>query len=374
MPRFLHTADWQIGRRYSRFEDEDAAALFEARFHVIERIVKLATQEKVDAVLVSGDVFDMQTIAERAIHRTFQAMQAYAGPWLMIPGNHDAALTESVWTRAERIRAIPDNVHVLTRPEVHSFADEGFAALAAPLSQRQTHEDLTAWFDTAQTPEGLLRIGLSHGSATDVLPESVDSTNPIASDRAATARLDYLALGDWHGMKRINERTWYSGTPEQERFKDNDSGHVLVVDIAEPGARPDVTPHHVGRHTWVTLHRSISVATDIDELLQELTELPAQSVVDITLDGQIDLAGHERLGHAIGEASGRHRSLVVHESRLRLEPTDEDIAALHADGYVGEVVSDLRQQQDASGDETTARDALAILADLLTGHRKEAGS
>lgn len=373
MPRFLHTADWQIGRRYKRFEDEDAAALFEARFHVIERIAQLATQEKVDAVLVTGDVFDAQAIKERTIHRTYQAMQTYAGPWLMIPGNHDAALTESVWTRAERIQAIPDNVHVLTRPDTYPFADQGFVALAAPLTQRQTHDDLTTWFDTAETPENLLRIGLAHGCATDVLPESADSPNPIAADRAITAHLDYLALGDWHGMKCINDRTWYSGTPEQERFKDNDSGHVLVVDIAEPGAKPEVTPHHVGQHTWFHRERQLSVASDVDDLLHDLNTLPADSVVDLTLDGHIDLGARERLKQAFGELSARHRSFVVHQDHLRLEPTDEDIAALHADGYMGEVISQLRQQQDASEDEVTAHDALAILADLLGSHRKEAG-
>lgn len=373
MARFLHTADWQMGRRYSRFEDEDAAALFEARFHVIERIAQLAAAENVDAVLVSGDIFDAQTIKERTIHRTFQAMQAYTGPWLMIPGNHDAALTESVWTRAQRIRAIPDNVHVLAMPDIYPFADLGFVALAAPLTQRQTHDDLTIWFDAAVTPKDLLRIGLAHGSASDVLPESADSPNPIAADRAISARLDYLALGDWHGMKCINERTWYSGTPEPERFKDNDPGHVLIVDIASPGAKPQVTSHSVGQHRWVQCTRSLSVATDLDLLLNELRRFADDSVIDLTIEGKIDLAGYERLKQALGEAAGRQRSLMVHQERLHLQPTDDDIAQLHADGYVGEVIASLReaQQNDPEG-EQTARDALAILADLLLELRTEA--
>ena len=32
MPKFLHTADWQMGRAFTRFETEDGAALVEARF------------------------------------------------------------------------------------------------------------------------------------------------------------------------------------------------------------------------------------------------------------------------------------------------------------------------------------------------------
>ena len=40
MTRILHTADWQIGRQYSRFASEDAVALAEARFAVVDRMNK----------------------------------------------------------------------------------------------------------------------------------------------------------------------------------------------------------------------------------------------------------------------------------------------------------------------------------------------
>ena len=103
MPRFLHTADWQIGRQYSQFSPDDAVALASARLEVVETIARLATEHKVDATLVAGDVFDAQTVAERTIRKLFNAMQGFSGPWIMIPGNHDAALTESVWTQAKRL-------------------------------------------------------------------------------------------------------------------------------------------------------------------------------------------------------------------------------------------------------------------------------
>jgi DNA repair exonuclease SbcCD nuclease subunit len=372
MPRFLHTADWQIGRQYGRFAKEDAWILADARFEAIARLAELANTEQVDAVLVAGDVFDAQTVSDRTLHRSFQAMAAYTGPWILIPGNHDAALAESVWTCAERLGAVPDNVHVLTQPRVKEFAGQGFAVLPAPLTQRQTHDDLTAWFDSAETPANLLRIGLAHGSVEGQLAESADSPNPIAADRATTARLDYLALGDWHGCKQIDERTWYSGTPEQERFKDNGAGQALLVDIAKPGAEPRVQSHAVGQYRWIKLRQSLAVDTDLAQLLAELEQLPPMSVVDLTLEGQLDLAGHERLQQALGVAAGRHRSLQCDTSRLRLQPTDDDIAALQADGYVGAAIAELRnRQEEGSGEQETAGQALAILAGLLRERRTE---
>lgn len=373
MPRFLHTADWQMGRQYRGFAAEDAAALSDARFKAVERLAQLATDEKVDAILVAGDVFDAPNLSDRTIHRTFNALAAFAGPWILIPGNHDAALAESIWTQAARLRAIPKNVHVLLKPGVTEFAELGFAILAAPLTQRQTHDDLTGWFDAAETPSGLLRIGIAHGSVEGQLPEAADSSNPIAAERAKSARLDYLALGDWHGTKSINARTWYSGTPEQDRFKDNDAGRVLIVVIDRPGAEPKVTPRPIGQHRWIKLNQHLAVASDLEQALQALDALPAESVVDIHVDGQLNLAGFEYLQQALSAATGRQRSLVAHLEALRIEPTEDDLASLQADGYVGDVIADLRERQQDNGEQAeTARDALVILAGMLRDRCAEA--
>lgn len=364
MPSFLHTADWQIGRQYGRFAPDDAAALAEARFTTVERIAQLATEQAVDAVLVAGDVFDAQTVSDRSIRRLFNSLAGFAGAWVMLPGNHDAALAESVWSRAQRLAAVPQNVHLALAPQALALPAQGLAVLPAPLTQRQTHDDLSAWFDAAETPPGLLRVGLAHGSVQGILPEEIDSPNPIASDRAARARLDYLALGDWHGCKQVDERTWYSGTPEQERFKDNGAGQVLQVVIDESGATPRVTPHTVGLHVWQQWHERIDVGTDLDRLLLRLEAVADKAVLDIHLAGQVDLAGQERLRRALSVAEARCRSVQCNQAGLRLQPTDEDVAALHADGYLGAVLATLRDRQQGEQAEQ-AREALGILAALL---------
>ena len=345
-----------ISMRTELFADE----LFEEA----EQPAAGATEEQVDAVLVAGDVFDAQTVSDRTIRRLFNAMAGFTGRWIMIPGNHDAALAESVWTRAERIGAIAANINVLLEPAVREYPDAGFAILPAPLTQRQTASDLTAWFDTATTAPGLLRIGLAHGSVQGILAEEVDSPNPIAPDRTATAKLDYLALGDWHGLKQINERTFYSGTPEQERFKNNGAGQVLLVRIDAPGAMPSVTPYAVGGFNWEQWQATIQVRTDIDEFIERLGDVTPRDVLDIRIAGTSDLAGQALLQEALYVAEGKARSLQADLSELTLQPTDEDVAAMRADGYLGEVIDDLLAQQ-AGPEAETARDAMTILATLL---------
>ncbi|MBZ0333326.1 exonuclease SbcCD subunit D [Marinobacter sp. AL4B] len=372
MPRFLHTADWQMGRSYSRFEIEDGAALVEARFAGIEKLAQLANEHQCDAVLVAGDVFDAQTVSDRTIRRVFNATKDFTGPWVMLPGNHDAALAESVWTRARRLGAVPDNMHLALKPEVIVLEPQGLAILCAPLTQRHTYGDLTEPFSQYETPNDLLRIGLAHGSVQGLLSEDIDATNPIAPERADASRLDYLALGDWHGTKQVNERTWYSGTHEAERFRNNDAGNALIVEIATPGATPSVARVATGQYQWHQWREILTVESDLEELLKRLEALPDASVVDLRLEGAITLAGEDRLLDALSVAEARFRSIQCDRSNLQLEPTDDDIAALHADGYVGEVIGELRQQQQEQQSEE-ARDALAILAGLLKDREQEAG-
>jgi len=369
VPKFLHTADWQMGRTYSRFTAEDGAALVEARYEAIERLAALAVEHQCDAILVAGDVFDAQTVSDRTIRRVFNATGGFKGPWVMLPGNHDAALAESVWSRAKRLGAVPENVYLALESGVTQLPEQGISVLSAPLTQRHTYGDLTQPLGDMETLPEYLRIGLAHGSVQGLLPEEIDSTNPIAPDRTATAKLDYLALGDWHGVKQINERTWYSGTPEPERFRNNDAGYVLIVDIEEPGATPMVTLHETARYQWHQWRESLSVPSDLDELLYRINQLPEATVLDLKLSGTLTLAGAQKLTEALSIAEAKYRSVTCDRTGLQLEPTEDDIVALHADGYLGEVVQELRDAQQTAGsggDTEVARDALAILASLLT--------
>ena len=374
MLKLLHTADWQIGKLYGQFEPDDAALLAEARFAAVERLAQLASVQGVHMVLVAGDVFDAQGVADRTVHRLFNCLRGFAGPWVMIPGNHDAALSESVWTRAARLGAVPPNVTVCLAPGVVLFDALRIAVLAAPLTQRITHADLTAGFAAAETPAGYHRIGLAHGSVQGILADGIDSSNPIAAGRAAEARLDYLALGDWHGCRQIDARTWYSGTPETDRFRANESGRVLIVDSAGCGAQPVVTPVVTGQYRWLSETATLQVPSDIDTLLARLADLGLADVVQLVVDGQTDLADHARLRDAIAQAQGRARSLAADLSGVRIEPTADDIDALAADGYLGDVINELRAGQ--SGGEAQAeiaRDALVLLAGLLDGRRAADG-
>ena len=360
--KLLHTADWQIGTQFGQFTPEEAAHLTEARFDTVRRIASLATERGMDAVLVAGDVFDQQTVSETVIRRLFGALSGYAGPWYLLPGNHDAALAESVWTRAQRLGCVPDNAHLILEPGVILLDAQRAALLCAPLTQRNTYEDTTAFFDQLETPDGYLRIGLAHGSVTGILQEDVDSTNPIAPTRAQTARLDYLALGDWHGEYRVEERIRYAGTHEQDRFRSNEPGYVLEVELPGPGAVPIVQRTRVSKYGWHLLKPHLTVASDVTQLRTQLEAFAEHDVLRIEATGDLALADAEAVNVAIEETRARVRALRATTTGVKVLPTDEDLAALGArSGYLAKVVERLRAIQ-ADGEGAVASEALLMLA------------
>jgi len=369
---FIHTADWQIGKLFGTIPDEARAFLARQRIETVKRIAELADDNDADAVLVAGDVFEINAVADETIRRTVNALEAFRGPWILLPGNHDAALAESPWTRMRRF-GLSENVILATTPEPIGLANGRLTILPAPLQRRHEAVDLTAWFEDAPSGDDAIRVGLAHGSVTGFLPAEAEAQNPIAHDRAERARLDYLALGDWHGTLRIGPRTWYAGTPEPDRFKANDPGNVLMVRIDAPGSAPVVEKVRVGRYDWRELHLAIHSADDvagIGDAVKALGEPIDARVVSLTLEGAIDLATQLAVTETLEELKARVHHLRVDDAHLIAQPSDDDLDRIDTLGFVRSAIDALRAQMadPADADRETARLALQM---LYIEHRKQ---
>lgn len=87
--RFIHTADWHLGKRLHDF------SLIDVQRQAVERVIELVTAAEPDAVVVAGDVFDTQVPSLGALELWEAAVEAIVGehgiPMVVIPGNHDHA-------------------------------------------------------------------------------------------------------------------------------------------------------------------------------------------------------------------------------------------------------------------------------------------
>ena len=364
---FIHSADWQFGKPFGSIEGDTAALLREERFTVVKRIAALANERHVDAIVVAGDVFDSATTPDLDIRRTLEVMKAYNGSWVLLPGNHDPALSESPWTRIERIGR-PSNVILALVPEPILLVNGRLAVLPAPLTRKNEPDDITRWMDAAETPIGPVRVGLAHGSISNRLPEG-DAKNEIADDRAATANLDYLALGDWHGTTEIAPKTWYSGTPEPDRFPRNDPGNVLVVTIEQHGAIPVVEKVAVGHFHWRRCEVACGVSGDEDPALaieasiEDVAKIPDATLLRLTVSGTVDLAGRRRIDSCLNAWQARLKYLHRDLERLVDEPSPDDLDMIDRSGFVRAAVDRLKAKADDPADpaQDVARTALRIL-------------
>ena len=75
--RFIHTADWQIGKVFRFVDGAEMGGLQLARLEAITRIGKLAEENNVRHVIVAGDVYDHATPSLRTRNQVVERMRAH---------------------------------------------------------------------------------------------------------------------------------------------------------------------------------------------------------------------------------------------------------------------------------------------------------
>lgn len=367
MIRLLHTADLQLGMPFLKVPGDRGARLRELRLEALDALAAAARTHRVDLVLVAGDFFDANTVEDRVVLHACQRLRAFEVPVLLLPGNHDAAgAPDAVLRRDTFVAHKPPNVHVLDDREPRVLLDGRVVVLPAPLLRRHevgdTTTHLTAELGRDAGPQAL-RIGLAHGGVIDFDGERGEAENLIAPDRAERAGLDYLALGDWHGTRRVTSRTWYSGAPEPTNYKANSQGNALLVELDHPGAEPRVDVLKIARTCWLRHAARLESDADVEALEAWFASLadPLHTLVRLELAGTLPLSASARL-----EARLAHWETVLLELRrrgdgVRARATDDELASLRAEGYVQAALERLRLRAAAGPDAEDAERALELL-------------
>ncbi len=364
--RFLHTADWHIGKSFGGFSADKRALLSDARMSMIERIANLAARLDIEHVFVAGDVFDSPKLADSIIRQTMHRLGQFKNVhWHLLPGNHDPAGERGIWDRVETLGR-PSNVFVSIEPEVVTLRPD-VALLTAPISNARSMEDPTARFASMPARQGAIRIGLAHGSVQQFgRGNDEEASILIAADRAERDGLDYLALGDWHGHKKISDRTNYSGTPEPENFVDNEPGFVLSVAIDGEGDVPRVERHQTGLYTWSRLDYAFSGVAGPSGLLDALHDVKDNGLRNLSrvrLSGTVSLSEAAALRTRLDELADIAFYLDINWDNVELAVGSAD-GELFVDDRLSQLAEKLgRDDQDvADADARVRRRALQLLA------------
>jgi exonuclease SbcD len=273
--RILHTSDWHLGRSFHREDLLAAQAAF------VDDLVATVREQRVDCVLVSGDVYDRALPAVDAVKLCDEALARLADLTrvVLIAGNHDSA------------RRLGFGSALMDRSGVHVRTD--FARVGEPVVigdaaiygvpylepelvrhpwelEERTHaaaltEAMRRVRADAAERRGLRSVVLAHAFVTG--GESSESERDISVGGSAQVSasvfdgVDYAALGHLHGRWAITDRVRYSGSPLAYSF--SEEHHVKgswLVDLREDGVKAEFVEAPVPR-------RLARVRGRIDDLL-----------------------------------------------------------------------------------------------------------
>ena len=252
--RFLHTADWHLGRLLHKKH------LTEDQSDVLDQFVAAAQTYEPDAIIVAGDIYDRAVPPSDAVDvldETLSRLVIDADlPVIMIAGNHDSPdrldFGSSILQR--------QGLHVLCHPrtdpivleDAHgpvyiaglpytqpAYAREAFES-DAPI---QSHEDVvTAQLDhlRPQIPDDARSIAVAHIFAQRGTIGDSERTLVGGAEHVPTELFDgfdYVALGHLHRPQRINsDRIRYAGSPMKYSFSEHaHEKSFYVVDMDAHG-------------------------------------------------------------------------------------------------------------------------------------------
>jgi len=372
MIRFLHTADWQVGRPFHSVEDPAKKERLRAqRCATIEGLQSLITAHDLAFVVVCGDLFDSLTPDASTVSALCSAVGHLSVPVYAIPGNHDHGGPGGIWEQSFFLRERGDrapNLQVLREPEPVILDGEA-VLLPCPLRRRHESEDPSAWLRALpeDLPADLPRIVIAHGSTQGFSSsDEAAAVNQLDLDLLPEGEYDYIALGDWHGYKEIRTHAWFSGTPEPDRFakgEGNLPGHVLVVETErnQPVKVEPVPTGQVGWHQPDPVH--LSGDADLEALQVQLDALLGsrthQDLLRLTVSGALSFEGYSELQKLREHWEARLLRLEL-DLNIQLEPSEAELEALcqREDPLIARVAEGLREEM---GDNPDAREALREL-------------
>lgn len=285
--RFLHTSDWHLGRQFH------GASLLQEQAAALERIVELAAEADVDAVLIAGDIYDRAIPPAEAVllfNDILARLSRSGAAVVAIAGNHDSHVRVSIYDPLLSVFGVTirGDVRRAHEPVLVSPRRGGPAVAIYPLPYLEPAVDgpsllaLAAASDASERETSAGSVRISHQDVTRLALDRIHRDlrsrpkhrsvlvahtfvmggEPSESERQLSignvdrvrvdsfVGFDYVALGHLHGSQQLDgPRVAYSGTPLPYSFSEqHHTKSVRIVELDAAGTPTvEIVPLGVGR-------------------------------------------------------------------------------------------------------------------------------
>jgi len=337
MITFIHTSDWHIGNSFAHFDRETGKKMNRARLMAVETIFIYARKKKIPLILCAGDAIDNGQLApEKNLLDLLTIIKKYPEiTVVMITGNHDPLMANTIYQRVAQ-ENYPPNLHLVRETnKVIFFESMNLKIFAASTIEKNGRDNPLNWVKTGDIDESKINIGLAHGS----IKKETFAVNcfPIEPGFALEKKLDYLALGDWHSYSKINDRTYYCGTPEPLQFDDN--GFPLEITIEKRGAIPKVEKvTGVRQYLWEQQEKEIS-DNQFEDFREKLESVGDKEVKKIKIRGFLSPENYKIYKELLQMNLIRYYEI---DDQVSITPNADDLLSI-GDGYIKDVVKQLME-------------------------------
>ena len=275
--RFLQVSDLHLGRPFGWLPPDRRADRRGDQRRALDLAVRQAIERGADAILVPGDLFDLDYVDADTLAYAVHAFDVNGCPPVFIaPGNHDPCSTTSPYWNAALLKARgfawPAHVRVFDSPDWTAVplsgvdavriwgrcSIQGVASAARPLA-RESLAPLAA-----AGGEGV-NVALFHGSREGFVPPGQKPVSPFSDAEALASPFDYLAVGHLHA-------------PQSLEVGDGSGG----VRLAYAGAAISLDLSELGRHGAYEVRLTTGAGLARAEV--EFIELDRRRAYDVTVD------------------------------------------------------------------------------------------
>ena len=254
--KLIHLSDLHIGKRVNE------VSMIEDQEYILLQILRIIDDEKPDAVLICGDVYDKSVPSAEAVTLFDDFLCRLAKrhvPVLIISGNHDSperlAFGKHFLERADiHISSVYDGkAESVTISDDQGDVDFWLLPFVKPAHVKRFYPDegIESYTDALRVAVEQMGIDparrnvlLTHQFITNALPcKSEDIVSVGGSDNVDAAvfdDFDYVALGHLHSPQNIgSSRIRYCGTPLKYSF--SEAEHHKSVTVVKLGDKGDLS-------------------------------------------------------------------------------------------------------------------------------------